>query len=171
MRAAGSVRDHLRGLVPEFQHLFRLIEHDIAHRHNLAGGNCVDDLDVLGQPDWQGIEVDAARASARILARHHAQELADIADRRAPQPDDAARLGVLHLDREHLIRVCQHHLESIRQWIRRSPELDDSVQRLLRGGPLTMAERQRLMASGLTRQTQTGIKLRYPLYEDYLRGL
>ncbi|HNI58888.1 MAG TPA: AAA-like domain-containing protein [Pseudomonadota bacterium] len=85
--------------------------------------------------------------------------------------DDAARLGVLHLDREHLIRVCQHHLESIRQWIRRSPELDDSVQRLLRGGPLTMAERQRLMASGLTRQTQTGIKLRYPLYEDYLRGL
>ncbi len=84
--------------------------------------------------------------------------------------DDAARMGVLHLDREHLSRVCQHHLESIRQWVRRTPDLDDAVQRLLRGGNLTVSERQRLQGSGLTRQTPLGIKLRYPLYEDYLRA-
>jgi len=62
-----------------------------------------------------------------------------------------------------------HHLESVRQWIRRSPELDDAVQRLLRGGQLTPVERQRLLSSGLSRNTPSGLKLRYPLYEDYLR--
>jgi predicted MPP superfamily phosphohydrolase len=83
--------------------------------------------------------------------------------------DDASRIGVLQLDREYLQRVCLHHLESVRQWIRRSPELDDAVQRLLRGGQLTPMERQRLLSSGLSRNTPSGLKLRYPLYEDYLR--
>jgi len=83
--------------------------------------------------------------------------------------EDASRLGVLSLDREYLLRVCQHHLESVRQWVRRSPELDDAVQRLLRGGQLSSVERQRLLSSGLGRTTASGIKLRYPLYEDYLR--
>lgn len=83
--------------------------------------------------------------------------------------DDASRGGVLNLDREYLTRICQHHLDSVRQWIRRSAELDDAVQRLLRGGALSVAERQRLQSSGLIRNTASGLRLRYPLYEDYLR--
>ena len=83
--------------------------------------------------------------------------------------DDASRTGVLNLDREYLLRICQHHLESVRQWIRRVPELDDALGRLLRGGQLSASERQHLLSSGLLRSTSTGLKLRYPLYEDYLR--
>lgn len=83
--------------------------------------------------------------------------------------DDASRAGVLNLDREYLARICQHHLESVRQWIRRTPELDEAVQRLLRGGVLSTTERQRLQSSGLLRNTASGLRLRYALYEDYLR--